>query len=150
MLKNRSLSFWSLLLILVLGGLTSGCGANSTDVGNHELAMASLDEMPDEVQTAPVSVQQAFQFAVANPEVMKQIPCYCGCGGMGHTSNYSCYVAGVEADGSIKFDSHALGCSICVDITQDTMRLLKAGKSAQEITTYVDSTYAKYGPSNIP
>ena len=105
---------------------------------------------PVEVQKAPVSVQQAYQFAVANPDVTQHIPCYCGCGAMGHTSNYSCYVAGENQDGSLLFDEHALGCSICVDITQDAMRLQKEGKAIAEIRQYIDATYAQYGPSNMP
>ncbi len=112
--------------------------------------MLSMDKMPAEVQSAPVTVQEAYQFAAANPDLMQNIPCYCGCGDIGHTSNYDCYISGVDAQGNFTFDNHALGCSICVDITQDTMRLLKDGKSAQEIKIYVDSTYAKYGPSNLP
>jgi hypothetical protein len=112
--------------------------------------MAPLTDMPMDVQNAPVTVRQAYQFAAANPDVMKQIPCYCGCGKMGHTSNYACYVAEVAADGKITYDPHALGCSICVDITQDTMRLLKQDKSVQAIRAYVDSTYSKFGPSNMP
>lgn len=109
-----------------------------------------MDGMPGEVQSAPTIVQQAYQFAAANPDVMKQIPCYCGCGAIGHSSNYACYVSGVGDNGAITYDSHALGCSICVDITQDTMRLLKQGKSVSEIKAYIDQTYSQYGPSNIP
>ncbi len=60
-----------------------------------------------------------------------------------------CYVKSVEADGTINFDSHAIGCSICVDITQDTLRLFKQGKSASEIKAYVDKTYSRFGPSNM-
>jgi hypothetical protein len=81
---------------------------------------------------------------------MKQIPCYCGCGAMGHTSNYACYVSDVDVNGDVIFDTHALGCSICVDITQDTMRLLKQGEPVIDIKTYIDQTYSQYGPSNIP
>lgn len=112
--------------------------------------MAALDTMPQDVQDSPVTVQQAYQFNVANPDVMTQIPCYCGCGSMGHTSNYDCYVADVTSDGAVEYDSHALGCSICVDITQDTMRLLKQGKTVAEVKADIDRTYAQYGPSNIP
>lgn len=112
--------------------------------------MAPLTDMPAEVQTAPVSVQQAYQFAIANPDVLEQIPCYCGCGEMGHTSNYSCYVYDQNPDGSLVYETHALGCSICVDITQDTMRLFKQEKTAPEIINYVDRNYSKYGPSNMP
>jgi hypothetical protein len=56
----------------------------------------------------------------------------------------------VDANGSITFDNHALGCSICVDITQDVMRMLNDGKSPQDARAYVDATYSKYGSSNIP
>lgn len=106
--------------------------------------------MPAEVKSAPTTVQQAYQFAVANPDVMKQVPCYCGCGKMGHTSNYSCYIQGVDDKGDITYDTHALGCSICVDITQDTLRLLRQGMTVAEIKTSIDQTYSQYGPSNIP
>ena len=138
-----------LLLLILFSGLLTVCGDNKPDE-DHDLAMASMDGMPADVQNAPVLVQQAYQFNVANPDVMTQIPCYCGCGAMGHTSNYSCYVSGVDADGKVIIDAHALGCSICVDITQDTMRLYKQGKTVPEIKAFVDQTYAQYGPSNMP
>ncbi len=135
-----TLSF--LILIAFLGTVVSGCGG-----GQHELAMAPMDGMPERVQTAPARVQEAYQFAVANPDVLQQIPCYCGCGAMGHTSNYSCYVAEAGAAGSITYDEHALDCGICVDISQDVMRLLAQEKSVAEIYGYVDNTYARFGPA---
>jgi hypothetical protein len=143
----RRLAFPLLILSLIASSLLSACSTGTTE---QSFPMASMDGMPAEVQSAPVTVQQAYQFAVANPDVLTELPCYCGCGPIGHTSNYACYVAEQNADGSVKtFDPHALGCSICVDITQDAMRMLRDGKSVPEIRAYVDQTYAKYGPSNI-
>jgi hypothetical protein len=138
-----------LILLIVFSELLTACSAKTSD-NDHDLAMASLEAMPKDVKNAPVAVQQAYRFNVANPDVMTRIPCYCGCGLMGHTSNYSCYVSAVDADGKINYDTHALGCSICVDITQDTMRLVKQGKTVPEIKAYVDQTYTQYGPSNMP
>ena len=144
----RRLVFPLIILSLIASGLLSACSPREAE---HSYPMAPMAGMPAEVQSAPVTVQQAYQFAVANPDLLQQLPCYCGCGPIGHTSNYACYVAEQNADGSAKtFDNHALGCSICVDITQDAMRMLKDGKSVAEIRTYVDQSYAKYGPSNIP
>lgn len=143
--KSHRWILLSLLSILLLAALPACSGGAKND-----LSMMPLSGMPSEVRSAPAVVQQAYRFAAANPEVMKQIPCYCGCGSMGHTSNYSCYVTGVDANGAISFDHHALGCSLCVDITQDVMRLQREGKTTAYIRTYVDSTYSKYGPSNIP
>jgi hypothetical protein len=151
-MKNKFIALLTPLLILV-SLTTAGCGATATG-STRELAMAPMSGMPDEVKAAPVVVQQAYQFAVANPDALKQIPCYCGCGKMGHKSNYMCYVkdagaAGKPVAGKPAFDTHALGCSICVDITQDVMRLSKEGKSPPDIRAYVDATYAQYGPSNL-
>lgn len=143
-----------LLVVFVLsvaGGLLTGCGSTSTASStDHDLKMAPMSMMPDDVKSAPAVTQQAYQFAVANPDVTQHIPCYCGCGAMGHTSNYACYVESVDAEGKPKFDGHALGCSICVDITQDAMRLTKEGKSPQDIKAYVDKTYSRFGPTNMP
>jgi hypothetical protein len=150
MQKNLHLGLLALLMgVIALSGALSGCANTSSgSTSGHPIAPASA--MPDEVQEAPTVVLEAYQFAVANPDVLMQLPCYCGCGDMGHTSNYSCYVQDQMDAGEIVFDTHALGCSICVDITQDAMRLIREGKSLPEIRTYVDDTYAQYGPSNIP
>ncbi|HEY4691470.1 MAG TPA: PCYCGC motif-containing (lipo)protein [Anaerolineae bacterium] len=148
-IRRIRLLFPLLAALLVLSGLTTGCSGGSAAT-QHALKMAPLSDLPAEVQSAPVAVHQAYQFAVANPDVMQHIPCYCGCGAMGHASNYACYVAGQNPDGSTQFDPHALGCSICVDITQDAMRLLKQGTSVTDIRAYVDNTYSRFGPSNMP
>jgi hypothetical protein len=139
-----------LLLALVAVLLTTATSACSAKSQSTELHMMPLEEMPAEVQSAPMSVQAAYQFNAANPDIMDDIPCYCGCGDIGHTSNYDCYVSDVDASGKITFDNHALGCSICVDITQDVMRMLRDGKSPQDARVYIDVTYSKYGTSNIP
>ena len=146
MKSSRKILFALMIGVLTLAGL-SACSTSSSEV---HLAMSPLDQMPMEVQSAPVTVQTAYQFNVANPDTMKDIPCYCGCGDIGHTSNYDCYVSNVESNGAFTFDNHALGCSICVDITQDVMRMLQDGKSPQDARAFVDATYSKYGPSNIP
>lgn len=141
-----------ILLIFSLGiiGILVACSSTPPSNNTKELKLAPLAEMPADVQSAPVVVQQAYQFAAANPELMTHIPCYCGCGSMGHTSNYSCYVSGEDEQGNKQYDNHALGCSICVDITIDAMRLFQEGKTTTEIRAYVDQSYSQFGPSNIP
>ena len=146
------LSKWGRVKRLIFGALSAilvGCSGSSTTTTGRAPAMASMAMMPDAVRNAAAVTQEAYQFAVANPEILKGIPCYCGCGGMGHTSNYSCYVQRVSSTGAIQFDTHALGCSICVDIAQDAMRLSRQGQSLPEIKSYVHHTYARFGPSNM-
>ncbi len=137
-----------LLLSLSIMIVIAAC-APKASAGLDVSKMAPMSGMPDEVKSAAKTVQTAYQFAVANPEALQQIPCYCGCGAAGHHSNYACYVQSTDGD-QISYDLHATGCSICVDITLDTKRLLEEGKPIQEIKQTIDQTYARFGPSNMP
>ncbi len=143
---TRLLKVLSLLTFfpIIFSALT---GCSSTGKGG--LSMASMEGMPEQIRSAPAVVQQSYQFAAANPQVLQHIACYCGCDDLGHTSNYACYVSGVDSAGKITYDDHALGCSICTDITQDVIRLERLGKPLSDIQSYIDQTYSQYGPSNI-
>jgi hypothetical protein len=148
------LSFKLVLVLSLMAGLSAGCAGTptaTTSEGGHDmLAMAAMEDMPVQVQTAPVAVREAYQFAVANPAVLQELPCYCGCGPIGHKSNYDCYVVGSETSGALTYDAHALGCDICIDITQDAMRMLREGKAVPDIRAYVDGAYSRFGSSNMP
>jgi hypothetical protein len=136
-----------LFVLALLAPLAAGCSNNQTPGdGEHSYSLAPLVQMPTEVQQAPSSVRQAYQFAAHNEDVLTAIPCYCGCGAMGHASNYDCYVSGKDENGDLTYDHHALGCQICVDITQDAMRILDEEQSVDEIYEYVDATYSRFGP----
>ena len=144
-------SRWALLLsIATVSLLAAGCREGRVENSQQtELRMAPLSQLPLPVQRAAVAVREAYQFTVANIEIVRQFPCFCGCGLMGHTSNASCYLTDGAALDRPKFDAHALGCSICVDITQDVMRKMRQGVDLAEIRSFVDATYAQYGPSNM-
>jgi hypothetical protein len=139
-----------LMVFLTLASGLSACSAKPAASSADSPDMAAMSGMPDSVKSAPTVVSDAYRFAVAHPDAVKNVPCYCGCVSAGHTSNYSCYVQEVKDDGQIVFDSHALGCTLCVDITQDVMRMTKAGKSPGDIRAAIDATYSQYGPSNMP
>jgi hypothetical protein len=130
-------------LLLVVAIFISACASQTQAV---KLAPASA--LPDTMQHAPASVRTAYQFAVANPDALRNVACYCGCGSIGHHSNLACYVKDTSHDGKIVFDDHALGCSICVDIASDVMKMTGQGKSPAEIKTKIVDVYSAFGPSN--
>jgi hypothetical protein len=136
-----------LALLLLAAVVLTACAPKSANAMTG-LKMAPMAGMPLDVMKSAKSVQTAYQFAVANPDVLKNIPCYCGCGSAGHTSNYACYVKS-DNGAKVDYDLHATGCSICVDITQDTMRMMGEGKNIQEIKASIDTTYSRFGPSNM-
>ena len=144
MKSKRVISVMIVLLLLVGPGL-AGCGSKDTAV-THNHPMSPLEDMPDRVQDSGWKIRESYQFATANFELTDAIPCYCGCVGLGHTSLYDCYVSGVDETGKTQFDEHAEFCSICNDITLDTMQMLDEGKSTPEIFTQIEADYARFGP----
>lgn len=137
-----------LMLVGLLAPVLSmtGCGSQPTPVS---IEMAHHSMLPTAMQSAPELTRQAYQFAVANPEPLKNVPCFCGCDVLGHSNNYDCYIKDAPTNGSIVFDEHALGCDICVDITQDVMRMTGEGRAPPDIQRTIIKTYSQFGPSNF-
>ncbi|MCU0507607.1 MAG: PCYCGC domain-containing protein [Anaerolineae bacterium] len=131
------------LVLIALSMLTAACAQQSNSV-----QLAPESALPDMVKKAPASVRTAYQFAVANPAALENVPCYCGCGSIDHHSNLACYVKEMKSDGKVVFDNHALGCSICVDIALDVMKMTEAGKPGADIREQIVATYGSFGPSN--
>ncbi len=53
-------------------------------------------------------VKRLYAFQVENGDLMRWMPCFCGCKGEdGHRNNRDCYVEAVNPDGSVVFDSMA-------------------------------------------
>jgi len=132
--------------ILLAGLLLAACTPGRQPDSRVQLAPVSA--LPQPMQAAPAAVRTAYQFAIANPEALRNVPCYCGCAAIGHKSNLACYVKEFGANGKPIFDDHALGCSICVDIATDVMKMTAEGKSPAEIRQQIVDAYSKFGPGN--
>ncbi len=73
---------------------------------SYELAPESV--LPHDIRQAPSEVREAYRFAIANREILRYVPCYCGCGEEGHTSNASCYLKDYSTPGNLVFDRMSL------------------------------------------
>lgn len=118
----------------------------ATGPAGHDHPLAPLEGMPEMVRAADARTQEAYRFATANPDAAAEVPCYCGCVGLDHKTSYDCYVAGSATDGTLGYDMHAVNCTVCVDITQDQMRMMDDGDSPDTIRAWLAENYARYGP----
>ncbi len=82
---------------------SSGCAAGGAT------KPASTQALPDFLRTAPATVRETYLYALANPDTLKYIPCYCGCGSVGHKSVHDCFVKEVRPDGSVDWDQMGYG-----------------------------------------
>ena len=82
------------------------------------LAPRKVDKLPDYVYANALTLQ-AYTFATEHPEVVEQLPCYCGCGehgsdaseGRPHRFLRDCFITDKGT-----YDSHASFCDICVGL----------------------------------
>ena len=68
-----------------------GDGCRAFEAAGHRYNLAPENILPLDIAKAPTEVREAYRFAIVNRDTLKYIPCYCGCGSEGHTSNASCY-----------------------------------------------------------
>ena len=76
---------------------------------------------------APLT-RAAYEFAARHPEVLKHIPCFCGCERNGHGNNGDCFVARREADGRPEWSPHGIGCGICIDVARGRAADARGGR----------------------
>ena len=95
---------------LALVGCSSAIGPiGQSDVDEALLAWPAEDRWPEQFHKASARVQETYKYAVANQDLLQWMPCFCGCGEWGHTSNASCYVQEVRGDGSVLLDPMSYG-----------------------------------------
>ena len=91
-------------------------------------------------------VRATYDFAAQHPEVLKYVPCYCGCGADGHKHNESCFVARRDAKGNVtEWDTHGFGCTICIDVAREAMQLYSSGADVVSIRAAIEK---KWTPGN--
>jgi hypothetical protein len=102
------------------------------------------------VEPMPV-IQQVYEFAARHPEILSYIPCYCGCERVGHKANHDCFVKSRDAQGHVtQWDTHGMGCAICLGVGRQAMAMFNRGMSVQQIRAEIDRTYGAHYQSHTP
>lgn len=76
----------------------------------------------------------AYQTAKDIPEVLEQLPCFCGCMmNMGHKNNLFCFM-----------DQHGSGCDLCEDIALDARDMHDKGLPISRIQENIRAKYSRF------
>ena len=115
---------------------------------------SDLPPMPEGIDRAvrsPDVVRAVYEFAARHPEVLEYVPCFCGCERGGHNSNEDCFIAGRDAKGRVSaWETHALGCEICIDVAQQAMQMHNTGASVADIRAAIEKRFAGAGEGHTP
>jgi hypothetical protein len=93
---------------LAAAGTMMIAGCRGFEAAEHRYKLAPESVLPTDIRSAPAEVREAYRFAILNRETLRYIPCYCGCGSEGHTSNASCYVKDTSTPDKLIFDRMSL------------------------------------------
>jgi hypothetical protein len=78
--------------------------------------------------------RSAYEAAKEVPQVLAQLPCYCGCmSGAGHKNNLDCF-----------HDEHGVECAMCQSIALDARDMWNDGLDIDRIRQAVKDRYGKY------
>lgn len=152
-MNKRLLLLLVIVALLAIPGLSlSACSAPETHTDRTGLRPYTPADTTANLRISfpkfvTAEVRDGYQYALAHPQVLQHLPCYCGCGlNQTHRNNLDCFVAGVAADGTVRFDEHASYCDICLQIARDAKRLTEEGKTLAQVRAYVDQAHGEKGP----
>lgn len=153
--RSRSTKrFWLMLGILVallvsMVYLVSSGSHRAEPLGVNQTVLPSSPPPPEWLTVATAQVKEAYAWAFTNHDLLRYIPCYCGCDEV-HTDNSDCFYDRDEQGQVLDYDSHAFSCQICVEITRDVKRSVEKGKSLQQIRREIDARYQDNGARPTP
>ena len=106
------------------------------------------DNLPYAARPADV-VRTVYAFAAHHPEVLRYVPCFCGCERMGHHANDECFIAKRSATGKVvEWQPHGVICEICLDVAREAIQLHDTGASVEQIRTTIDRKWTNQGASH--
>jgi hypothetical protein len=100
----------------------------------------------------PMNVAHAaYRFAAEHPEILKFVPCYCGCESTGHTGNETCFVKRRDTAGNVtEWDPHGYGCAVCIDVAREAEQLFRSGADAVAIRGAIERKWTPKFPTKTP
>ncbi|HUP00491.1 MAG TPA: PCYCGC motif-containing (lipo)protein [Gemmatimonadota bacterium] len=101
-----------IFVILVAGSLLAACGregagreSEAASAPQEQEKWVTIDsvQFPAAMAEAPAEIVEAYVFAAKHPEVLRYMPCYCGCHREAepHANNYDCFVDAIDTGGAI-------------------------------------------------
>jgi PBP1b-binding outer membrane lipoprotein LpoB len=74
------------------------------------LDLPPLPQVPFPAARPMPIVEAAYRFAATHPDVLSQMPCFCGCENRGHRHNDDCFVSARDERGRVTaWEPHGIG-----------------------------------------
>ena len=138
--QKKGLPRYVIALMLMISLVTGIAYFFSIQTSERDVKLKDYPNFPRYVYNSNKSLL-AYRIAITIPDVLKAVPCTCGCTVIGHTSSKDCFI---NDDGS--YSPHAANCDICQDIAIDAFNLYKQGYSITKIQNVLHIKYETNNP----
>ncbi len=148
--KGNSTLIIGVVAVILLAGVgyavLSGGGSSQKPTTTNQLKLPSF-------AYKDAMTLKGYTYATQHPDILEQIPCYCGCGGHGsaasdgkpHRFLRDCYI-----NDNWQYDDHASNCDTCLAIASKVQDYLAAGKTLKEARALIDQEYQGKYPDSMP
>lgn len=132
--------------ILAVSGI-----AHSASVQQSRGSAPSQDELPvlhlpaidpKLLPRPPEVIQAVYRFAAEHPEVLRYMPCFCGCNALGHRSSEDCFVKSRSRNGTVsEWNEHGIGCAMCIAVAERAKAMCESGAPLSDVRADIDKRY---------
>jgi hypothetical protein len=90
----------------------------------------------------PEVIRTVYRFAAEHPEVLRYVPCFCGCNEMGHRSSEDCFVKTRSKNGTVtEWNEHGIACAMCIGVAERAKTMCDAGASLTDVRADIEKRY---------
>jgi hypothetical protein len=105
-----------------------------------ELRLPAID--PRLLPRPPDVIRTVYRFAAEHPEVLRYMPCFCGCNEMGHRSSEDCFVKSRSKGGTVtEWNEHGIACAMCIAVAERAKTMCDAGASLSDVRADIEKRY---------
>ena len=142
MLKNRLSSAVGKTVLLVAGSWQSRVPAQRALTPHPQTNLPPLD-LPNIdarlLPRPPEVIRATYRFAAEHPEVLRYIPCYCGCDLSGHRSSEDCFVKSRGRNGDVTdWNVHGIACAMCLAVAERAKQMCEKGAQLQDVRADIE------------
>jgi hypothetical protein len=135
-LIRKRLSLVALVAILAVAATAQSPSPTKPPV----LHLPAID--PRLLPRPPVIIQAVYRYAAEHPEVLRYVPCFCGCNEMGHRSSEDCFVKSRSKNGTVtEWNEHGIACAMCIAVAERAMIMCETGASLSDVRADIEKRY---------
>lgn len=135
----------ALVAILAFSAMAQSASTpqSKTTPSSGDLPVLHLPKIDPRLLPRPPEVIQAvYRFAAEHPEILRYMPCFCGCNEMGHRSSEACFVKSRSRNGAVtEWNEHGIACAMCIAVAERAKTMRESGASLSDMRADIEKRY---------